>query len=147
MRTDICGQNPSNPVGFFNVILNSDSSLFNVIKSVRKGTDNVGKGTGSISSNISFTNDYVFLPSEYEVFGRIVYSNNYELNCQHQYAYFSSGNDKRKRRYNATSSLVGWWLRSPYLINSRSFVEVDSYGGNAYARCNNSLGFAPCFCV
>lgn len=147
MRTDLCGQTPSAPKGFYSVIHDSDLNLFNSMKYVKKGTDNDGGGGGSVLSNVSFTNDHVFLLSEYEVLGTIEYSNSYEANFQQQYAYYSAGNRWEKYNHTNTDSFAIWWLRSPNSSNSNDFICMNTSGDLNSRYANVSLAFSPCFCV
>ena len=119
--------------------------LQSALKTVTKYTNN--NGSSSASSAVTATTDYFFLLSEYEVFGDTTYSNNYEANYQQQYAYYSAGNSKVKYRHNSTRSAARWWLRSPRASNTSIFVSVYADGTVYYYKANNSLGFAPGFCV
>lgn len=145
MRNSICGTSKSSTSGRFMGAI--PSALRNVLKSVSKYTDNTGGGGGSVSSYVTRTTDYIFLLSEYEVFGTITSGNTYEANYQQQYAYYAAGNSKIKYRHNSTGSSAIWWLRSPRAGNSNGFRCVGAGGrvGNYYA--DRSLGFAPGFCV
>ena len=145
MRNNICGTSKTSTSG--RIMGAIPAELRNALKSVTKYTNN--NGSSSASSAVTATTDYFFLPSEYEVFGNITYSNSYEANYQQQYAYYSAGNSKVKYRHNRTWSSAVWWLRSPRPFNSSTFVVVNmsgsvyNYGNDAYY----SLGFAPGFCV
>lgn len=145
MRNNICGTSKSSTSGRFMGAI--PSALRNVLKSVSKYTDNTGGGGGSVSSYVTRTTDYIFLLSEYEVFGRITNGNTYEANYQQQYAYYSAGNSKAKYRHNSTGSSVYWWLRSPRAVTSNYFRCVNPAGGVSNNDAYNSLGVAPCFCV
>lgn len=143
MRNNICGTSKSSTSGRFMGAI--PSALRNVLKSVTKYTNNTGNN--SSSSAVTATTDYIFLLSEYEVFGSCSYSNTYEANYQQQYAYYSAGNSKIKYKHNSTGSSAIWWLRSPYAGNSTTFVIVYSSGGVSNYGANGSLGVAPGFCV
>lgn len=145
MRNSICGTSKSSTSGRFMGAI--PSALRNVLKSVSKYTDNTGGGGGSVSSYVTRTTDYIFLLSEYEVFGDITYSNSYEANYQQQYAYYSAGNSKVKYQHNSTGSAVRWWLRSPRASSSSTFRCVDVSGGVTGYGARYSLGVAPGFCV
>lgn len=147
MRNSICGQDPPSYSGvwFTNTL---PTELRSIMKSVTKYTDNTGGGTGSVQANVTATTDYVFLLSEYEVFGSIKNANTYEANYQEQYAYYSAGNSKVKRRNSSTSSTAIWWLRSPRAGTITStFVIIDTGGTVSTGNAKHSYGFAPCFCV
>lgn len=144
MRTKILGTSLSSYSGTFIGVL--PAALRAVLKSVTKYTDNTGGGSTAASA-VTATTDYVFLLSEYEVFGSISYANSNEKSKQAQYAYYSAGNSKIKYNHSATSTAVRWWLRSPRASGSSDFVIV--YGGGTVYRYNasGSRGVAPGFCV
>lgn len=145
MRHYILGTSKTSYSGRFIGVL--PSALRNVLKSVMKYTDNTGGGDGSVSSNVTATSDYIFLLSEYEVFGRCAYANSNEASRQQQYAYYSAGNSKVKYRHRLTWNAAYWWLRSASRYSSASFVRVDSNGNANFSSASNSFGVAPCFCV
>ena len=144
MRTKILGTSLSSYSGTFIGVL--PAALRAVLKSVTKYTDNTGGGSTAASA-VTATTDYVFLLSEYEVFGSTTYANSNEASKQAQYAYYSAGNSKIKYNHSATSTAVTWWLRSPTASYSSSFVLVDSDGTVSHGYASNSLGVAPGFCV
>ena len=145
MRTNICGTSLSSYSG--TIISVIPAALRAVLKSVTKYTDNTGDGGGSTASYVTATTDYFFLLSEYEVFGKIVNGNTNERNKQVQYAYYSAGNSKVKHKHDRTSSPVEWFLRSPYVTDSKSFVIVYTNGLVSGTQAYNSRGFTPGFCV
>ena len=55
--------------------------------------------------------------------------------------------------YNATktsvggSSIINWWLRSPYYNNTNDFCEVGSNGIVRFSNATNLLGVSFCFCI
>lgn len=143
MRTNICGTSLSSYSGTIIAVI--PAALRAVLKSVTKYTNNTGNSTAA--SAVTATTDYFFLLSEYEVFGSCTYANSTEASYQAQYTYYSAGNSKIKYNHSATTTAVGWWLRSPYASNSRRFVNVDT-GGTVYSSdAHYSGGFAPGFCV
>jgi len=145
MRTAICGTSLSSYSGTFIGVL--PSALRSVLKSVTKYTDNTAGSGGSISSYVTATTDYVFLPSEYEVFGVRKYANTYEASKQAQYSYYSAGNSKIKYKHSDTTTAARWWLRSPNDSSSGGFVSVTTVGAAYSDAAYYSRGFAPCFCV
>ena len=143
MRTKILGTSLSSYSGTFIGVL--PAALRAVLKSVTKYTDNTGNS--SAASAVTATTDYIFLLSEYEVFGSTTNANSNEASKQAQYAYYSAGNSKIKYNHSDTSTDVGWWLRSPYSGDSTEFVSVHT-NGMAYNRsASYSLGVATGFCV
>lgn len=143
MRTKILGTSLSSYSGTFIGVL--PAALRAVLKSVTKYTNNTGNS--SAASAVTATTDYAFLLSEYEVFGSTTYANSNEASKQAQYAYYSAGNSKIKYNHSATSTAVGWWLRSPIASNSSSFVFVYVDGTVHYNTASFSSGVAPGFCV
>lgn len=143
MRTAICGTSLSSYSGTFIAVL--PAALRAVLKSVTKYTDNTGNSTSA--SAVTATTDYIFLLSEYEVFGSISRGNSNEASKQAQYAYYSAGNSKIKYQHGSTSSAAYWWLRSPYSGYSTRFVLVNTDGSVYYTNADYSKGFAPGFCV
>ena len=144
MRNSICGTSKTSTSGRFMGAI--PAALRNALKSVTKYTDNTGNASTS-SSAVTATTDYIFLLSEYEVFGSCSIANSNEASRQQQYAYYSAGNSKVKYRHTSTSSAADWWLRSANRNNSSNFAYVYTSGivvnGNAYY----SFGVAPGFCV
>lgn len=143
MRNNILGTSLSSYSGKFIGVL--PAALRSVLKSVTKYTNNTGNSTAA--SAVTATTDYVFLLSEYEVFGSISYANSNESSKQAQYAYYSAGNSKIKYNHSSTSSAVYWWLRSPIAGISSHFVYVGSGGTVNYYTASYSGGVAPGFCV
>ena len=140
MRKTILGTSLSSYSGTFIGVL--PAALRAVLKSVTKYT-----GNSSSESAVTATTDYVFLLSEYEVFGSISYANANEKSKQAQYAYYSAGNSKVKYNHSATSTAVYWWLRSPCAGSSSSFVIVYCDGTVYLYSASRSRGVAPGFCV
>lgn len=144
MRNSICGTSKTSTSGRFMGAI--PSALRNALKSVTKYTDNTGNASTS-SSAVTATTDYIFLLSEYEVFGSCSIANSNEASRQQQYAYYSAGNSKVKYRHTSTSSTARWWLRSADRNYSKYFAGVDTGGGVNGSSANSSLGVAPGFCV
>ena len=143
MRTKILGTSLSSYSGTFIGVL--PAALRAVLKSVTKYTNNTGNS--SAASAVTATTDYAFLLSEYEVFGSTTYANSNEASKQAQYAYYSAGNSKIKYNHSATSTAVGWWLRSPRASDSSDFVRVVGGGTVNHYDASYSYGVAPGFCV
>lgn len=147
MRTNICGTSLSSYSGTIIAVI--PAALRAVLKSVTKYTDNTGGGGGSVASYVTATIDYFFLLSEYEVFGKNANGNTNESSKQKQYAYYSSGNSKRKYRHSSPDSTAAWWLRSVCKDNVGYFCACGTSGSSSssMAAALNSRGFAPGFCV
>lgn len=144
MRNSICGTSKTSTSGRFMGAI--PAALRNALKSVTKYTDNTGNASTS-SSAVTATTDYIFLLSEYEVFGSCSIANSNEASRQQQYAYYSAGNSKVKYRHTSTSSTAFWWLRSANRNYSSNFARVNTNGGVHSNNASNSLGVAPGFCV
>lgn len=144
MRNSICGTSKTSTSGRFMGAI--PSALRNALKSVTKYTDNTGNASTS-SSAVTATTDYIFLLSEYEVFGSCSIANSNEASRQQQYAYYSAGNSKVKYRHTSTSSTALWWLRSANRSYSDTFARVNTNGSVSDDYAYNSLGVAPGFCV
>lgn len=144
MRTSICGTSLTSYSG--TIIGAIPAELRSNLKSVTKYTDNTGNSS-TAQANVTATTDYFFLLAEYEVFGTITYANTYEANKQAQYDYYKAGNSKIKYKYNATTTAVHWWLRSPFRSYSSYFVTVYTDGTVTDDYARYSLAFAPGFCV
>ena len=144
MRNSICGTSKTSTSGRFMGAI--PAALRNALKSVTKYTDNTGNASTS-SSAVTATTDYIFLLSEYEVFGSCSFANSNEASRQQQYAYYSAGNSKVKYRHTSTSSTAFWWLRSADRRSSSYFAIVYTNGNVSSDIANYSLGVAPGFCV
>lgn len=147
MRNNICGTSLSSYSGTIIAVI--PAALRAVLKSVTKHTDNTGGGGGSVASYVTATTDYFFLLSEYEVFGKNANGNTNESSKQKQYAYYSSGNSKRKYRHSSPDSTAAWWLRSVSGGNVGYFCACGTMGSSSSSTVAalNSRGFAPGFCV
>lgn len=145
MRTDICGTSLTNYSG--TIIGAIPEELRVVLKPVIKYTDNTGTGIGNIEVNVTETNDYIFLLSEYEVFGYMGYGNTYEFPMQQQYAYYTAGNSRIKYEHRSPSSAAVWWLRSPDRNTTNCFSRIFTDGSINRATANGVYAISPAFCV
>ena len=95
-------------------------------------------------SVVLYSDDYLFLPAEKEVFGTCTGSPTAEADALTQFAYYKNGGSKIK---SLSGSAVRWWLRSVIYDYSYYFCRVNDSGnaGNSNASLLNSA--APCFCV
>ena len=110
---------------------------------VQNGIREVNKQTsaGSQSSTINTTADKLFLLSEIEIFGSVIYSKSGEGT---QYDYCSAGNSKVKNRHGSANY---WWERSPSGSDSTYFFCRVGIDGNAYYNVSTySRGVAFAFC-
>ena len=122
-------------------------SLRAVMKPNTKYTDNTGN-LSNVLANVTTSIDYLWLLSEYEIFGTRKYANQYEKNYQAQYKYYIDGASKVKYKHLSTTSKARWWERSPYYNFNYNFCIVDNYGGSpSNVGSGNSLGLSPAFLV
>lgn len=98
-------------------------------------------------SNVTSTQEEIYLAAEFEVFGVRTFANSYEQNYQTQYQYYKNGNSKIKYRDTSTSSNVYWWLRSVscFATYNGLFCECNINGQCEYDSVTYSSGFAPVF--
>ena len=143
IRTNICGTSLSDYSGTIIAVI--PETLRAVLKPVTKYTDNTGNG-GTTASAVTATVDYFFLLSEYEIFGRVVYSNRNETSKQARYEYYSAGNSMLKYRHDVTTTSVYWLTRTPDQEKTTRF-EISANANPGAANANYSFGFAPGFCV
>ena len=95
-------------------------------------------------STVVYSDDFLFLPAEKEVFGTPYYSSTAEGDALTQFAYYKNGGSTIK---NFSGSVVRWWLRSvAYNVNDL-FCCVDLAGIGSRRGASYSNGVAPCFCV
>ena len=95
-------------------------------------------------STILYSDDYMFLPAEKEVFGARSYSLTAEADALTQFAYYKNGGSKIK---SLSGFAVGWRLRSVYYNSSANFCIVGSQGSANFNTASSTSGAAPCFCV
>ena len=139
-----------------------------VIRPIWKYTDNRTDHTTDVmtehngvsfvvdKSGITKTYDYLFLPSEYEVFGEITQSHPGEAYFQEKYT-ANMGVGSSRLKYTVDSSKVAdinagkydctWWLRSPRLADKTRFCRVNTAGESGYKLANYSSGIVPCFVI
>ena len=128
------------------------SDLQSVIKEATIYTNNVGNM--NTSNTPTATADEMYLPSEYEIFGKITYSLDAEANFCKQFSYYAAGNSKRKYRSSSENSSAYWWLRSPAKLRVSTFCWVNSDGSASRGASANNVSLAhtpyavaPCFKV
>ena len=132
MRQTICSQ-------FKNAI---PSDLRAVLRTRTIYTDNNGNATDN-ASDVTATIDTVYIPSEFEVKGAIIYANSYEQNHQQQLAYYKNGASKRRYKSDNTSTAALWWVRSPYCSDNYIFCAVNAGGAPYIDSARYAYGFVP----
>ena len=98
------------------------------------------------STILLYSDDYMFLPTEKEIFGTREYSLVAEANALTQFAYYKNGGSKIKH---LSGSAVWWWLRSAAVRfgDPHYFCGVAASGHASLNYASGSYGVAPCFCV
>ena len=107
----------------------------------------VNKLTSAESQNgtIKTSNDYAFLLSEIEIFGRITHSFAGE-GKQYQYFKNATANNYKKPRYGSIYASGYYWERSPRSA-SNHFCGVSIDGSASYDDASGAYGVAPCLCI
>lgn len=152
MRTGTLGQSPSSPVtGSFMAAL--PKALRDVMKSVTKTTNKGNSGGATYETSV----DYLFLPSEYEVFATNGNSGGNQDQVQYDYYKGVSAGSASKNAFTAASKIrynhqnqsqaVYWWERSPYSSHPSTFCYVTLDGNASNGNAYFSLGIAPCLCI
>ncbi len=146
MRTAILGADGPVARPKTNTILNVlPSDLRAVMRRVNKYTDNTGGGSAS-AENVTVSQDYLFLLSEYEIQKANTNANPYEQEKQACYAYFEEGGARIVHKHNVPTAAAAGWCRSPRADGSQYFctVSVSGNAGSALASCSYALlvGFA-----
>ena len=105
--------------------------LRKVMKQVTKYTDNTGNANQNDASAVTASKDYIFLLSEFEVYGTRTYANDHEREHQLQYEYYKSANDKQLHKHTDHSTVVWGRLRSAYYTNYYYFSAVGTGAGGS----------------
>ena len=120
------------------------AELTSVIKTTSIYTDNTG-GSSASASNVTATQDKLYLLAEFEIFGVRKYANSAEHNYQRQYAYYAAGNSKVKYKHDGTATAAGWWERSVGASSTNGFCRVRTGGGGSNTYASYSFGLAVAF--
>lgn len=120
------------------------SDLQTVLKTTTIYSDNTGDGSGG-ESDVTATQDDIYLLAEFEIFGTRIYANAAEQTKQQQYAYYVAGNSKVKYNHSSTATAVVWWERSVRSGSSNLFCIVDTDGTVNVSNAYNSYGLAVAF--
>ena len=115
------------------------------MKSCKKFANNSGNGHPATSSTEHFTQDYLFLLSEYEYHGAITYADSLETGYLKQYDYYKAGNSKVHYRHDNTGSAVYAWPRSADAGDGYYFCRVNTDGAAGYGTADASWALAPGF--
>ena len=128
-----------NRVGYYQSL---PSDLKAGIKPVEKITIKV-RTNSSITASTDYTKDYIWLPSETEIYGS---SSAAAEGTRYNMKY--SSDSKCIKQKGGTNNY--WWERSVNSSNARSACIVNSGGHAGYGFCSYSyldMGVAPAFCI
>ena len=117
------------------------SAFKSLVKSVTKQTTE-----GNQSTTLEDTEDYAWLPSEYEMFGVKTYSVAIEGS---QYKHYETANNRNKLpKWNDDSGTItsAYWLRSPY-SNNTHFCIVWRTGNSDKSSSSDKFQIAPAVCI
>ena len=142
LHTEIMGTDPANCTGRILGTLPTD--LLNVLRPTQKYSDN---GTGT-NESVSATTDYLWIPSEKEVFGTITMGTRDQGEYQEQYAYYAAGGSLIRNSHTGRTP-APWWLRSRVIagLSAPYFCCVYDDGRLGVDYPEEYLGVAPIFCV
>ena len=133
-----------------NEFINALSTLKGLIKPVVKLSNRHTDSKYSSYRQQETTEDYVFLLSQWEVWGIQKFSSDYgTLPAEgFQYEYMETNNNRIKR---VNTSPTDWWIRSSYTGSNENahfaFVSDGGYYSAIATIASHSYGLAPAFCL
>ena len=126
---------------------NLPSDLKAVISQVSVASASDGSASGS--GSLSYSDNYLFLASSYEICGTA--SNNFANSIENttKYGLYQENSSKAFRKKNNLSGIsTNWWLRSPNVSNEQRFCYVRNTDGEEYRiNATEYEGIAPFFCI
>lgn len=117
-------------------------SLQDEIKTVDKKTS-----IGATSSSIITYGDKLFIPSYVEIYG---ITDEIYTDEGTQYDYWKTHTDstnKIKKLSNGSGAANSYWLRSPNITGSVTFIMIDNFGFKGAVDATILLGVSFCFCI
>ena len=94
------------------------------------------------------TEDYAFLLSQWEIWGKQVLDSSFGILPAEgtQYDYMKKLSNRKKY---CGDDYFSWWSRTSYVFNSNKvfFLHADKDGGYAWSSSITGLGIAPAFCL
>lgn len=108
--------------------------------SVKPYIKSVNKAYEKTKAAVNYSNDYVFIASEMEVFG----TSQYDASGT-QYEYWSQNNTNSSRIKYAGGESSYWLLRSIY--NANYIAAVSPSGSKDYVSYQSEYYVVPCFCI
>ena len=122
---------------FYNAL---PAGLKSMIKQVNKLTS-----AGNRSETINTDADYIFLPSEIEIFGSRTYSRAGEGT---QYEYYKTASNRYKLPKWSSSYVSSIWReRSPRGTDAANFCLFNAGGDANYSGASRAYGLAPAMCL
>lgn len=118
----------------------------NIIVPCTKYSDNTGRSNDT-ASNVTSTQDKIWLLAEFEVSGERKRANSAEQNYQKQYDYYKNSNSRKKKRAIDITEGSAWWLRSVCVGSTTRFIIIEVTGSSYRSSASWSYGFAPGFIV
>lgn len=100
---------------------------------------------GGGSSEVSFSDNKLFLASEQEIFGTTIYSKSVPVQFGY-WALHNSNADRIKTAINSTS-VLDWWLRNPIFGFDSLFCHVSMVGDSDNFYSDSFKGVCPFFCL
>lgn len=116
------------------------SAFKNLVKQAKHSTTE-----GNQSTTLESTDDYVFLPSEWEIYGITTWAGAQE-GTQYEY-YRTAVNRNKLPRANSTSSTSIYWERSPGVAIAGQFCQVFYNGDANVTGASGTFGIAPALCI
>ena len=93
---------------------------------------------------LTYSDDYIFLAAEKEIFGTVSYTASAEANVETQFGLYAANNNANyRKRYRDTGSASYWWLRSASQYYGNRFVGVNSNGSVNIDGADYSYGVLP----
>ena len=124
---------------------NLPSDLKAVISQVIISSASDGSANGS--GSLSYSDNYLFLASVYEIAGSRGNSNEIEETTQYEYYIIHNTRDDRVKLLADESSPNGWYNRSPCAGNTGYFCIVNAAGNLVAFNASDNRGIAPFFCI
>ncbi len=93
---------------------------------------------------LSNSTEYLTLPSEYNVFGKDIYSVNSLEDLQ--WSIFKDPKNRIKK-LGRSGAVCGWWESSPNVSDYKCFCGVNTLGVDRYYHASHSLGIPLCFTI
>ena len=117
------------------------SSILPIFKQVRVITAGTYNGTTNQT-----TNDWFFLPAEKECHTPVSNSNATEANALSVLNHYQTDSNLTKK-YNTTTTVAGWWTRSPHKSNAQCWVLRTEDGKWSGYKATSGLGLSPIGCI